>query len=146
MNDTIAAVATSGGPIGIIRVSGEQAIGAVSAVFAPKNGSSLADAASQKLVYGTLFDKSGHLLDACYAVVFRAPHTYTGENMAEIQCHGSTAVMTAALDALFAHGVRQAEAGEFTRRAFLDGKMGLCAASTLSPRARSRPRRTPPLR
>ena len=110
MNDTIAAVATSGGPIGIIRVSGEQAIGAVSAVFAPKNGSSLADAASQKLVYGTLFDKSGHLLDACYAVVFRAPHTYTGENMAEIQCHGSTAVMTAALDALFAHGVRQAEA------------------------------------
>ena len=131
MNDTIAAVATSGGPIGIIRVSGEQAIGAVSAVFAPKNGSSLADAASQKLVYGTLFDKSGHLLDACYAVVFRAPHTYTGENMAEIQCHGSTAVMTAALDALFAHGVRQAEAGEFTRRAFLDGKMGLSEAEAV---------------
>ena len=131
MNDTIAAVATSGGPIGIIRVSGEQAIGAVSAVFAPKNGSSLADAASQKLVYGTLFDKNGHLLDACYAVVFRAPHTYTGENMAEIQCHGSTAVMTAALDALFAHGVRQAEAGEFTRRAFLDGKMGLSEAEAV---------------
>lgn len=131
MNDTIAAVATSGGPIGIIRVSGEQAIGAVSAVFAPKNGSSLADTASQKLVYGTLFDKNGHLLDACYAVVLRAPHTYTGENMAEIQCHGSTAVMTAALDALFAHGVRQAEAGEFTRRAFLDGKMGLSEAEAV---------------
>ena len=86
--------------------------------FAPKNGSPLAEAASQKLVYGTLSDKNGHLLDACYAVVFRAPHTYTGEDMAEIQCHGSTAVLTAALDALFAHGVRQAEAGEFTRRAF----------------------------
>lgn len=86
MNDTIAAVAASGGPIGIIRVSGAQAIGAVSAVFSPKNGSPLAEAASQKLVYGTLSDKNGHLLDACYAVVFRAPHTYTGEDMAEIQC------------------------------------------------------------
>ena len=85
MNDTIAAVAASGGPIGIIRVSGAQAIGAVSAVFSPKNGSPLAEAASQKLVYGTLSDKNGHLLDACYAVVFRAPHTYTGEDMAEIQ-------------------------------------------------------------
>lgn len=59
MNDTIAAVAASGGPIGIIRVSGAQAIGAVSAVFSPKNGSPLAEAASQKLVYGTLSDKNG---------------------------------------------------------------------------------------
>ena len=131
MNDTIAAVAASGGPIGIIRVSGAQAIGAVSAVFSPKNGSPLAEAASQKLVYGTLSDKNGHLLDACYAVVFRAPHTYTGEDMAEIQCHGSTAVLTAALDALFAHGVRQAEAGEFTRRAFLNDKMGLSEAEAV---------------
>ena len=131
MNDTIAAVAASGGPIGIIRVSGAQAIGAVSAVFSPKNGSPLAEAASQKLVYGTLSDKNGHLLDACYAVVFRAPHTYTGEDMAEIQCHGSTAVLTAALAALFAHGVRQAEAGEFTRRAFLNDKMGLSEAEAV---------------
>ena len=131
MNDTIAAVAASGGPIGIIRVSGAQAIGAVSAVFSPKNGSPLAEAASQKLVYGTLSDKNGHLLDACYAVVFRAPHTYTGEDMAEIQCHGSTAVLTAALDALFAHGVRQAEAGEFTRRAFLNGRMDLSQAEAV---------------
>ena len=131
MNDTIAAISSSGGPIGLIRVSGERAIEAINAVFQAKNGKPLTEAPSQKLVYGTLFNKNGHLLDACYAVVFRAPHTYTGENMAEIQCHGSTAVMTAALDALFAHGVRQAEAGEFTRRAFLDGKMGLSEAEAV---------------
>ena len=141
MNDTIAAVAASGGPIGIIRVSGAQAIGAVSAVFSPKHGSPLAEAASQKLVYGTLSDKNGHLLDACYAVVFRAPHTYTGEDMAEIQCHGSTAVLPAALDALFAHGVRQAEAGEFTRRAFLNDKMGLSEAEAARRRSEHGPNR-----
>ena len=131
MNDTIAAISSAGGPIGLIRVSGEHAIDAVAAVFQTKSGVRMTDAPGQKLMFGTLRDKSGKLIDSCYAVAFHAPHTYTGEPMAELQCHGSTAVLTLALDALFAQGVRQAEAGEFTRRAFLNGKLGLSEAEAV---------------
>lgn len=131
MYDTIAAVSSSGGPIGLIRVSGEHAIAAVEAVFRAKNGKPLSAAASQKLVYGTLHDKKNNMIDSCFAVCMRAPHTYTGEDMAELQCHGSTALLTQALEALFAQGVRQAEAGEFTRRAFLNGKMDLAGAEAV---------------
>ena len=131
MNDTIAAISSAGGPIGLIRVSGERAIEAAAAVFDAKNGKSLVDAPSQKLVYGTLRDKNGKVVDCCFAVALHAPHTYTGEPMAELQCHGSTAVLQLGLDALFAQGVRQAEAGEFTRRAFLNGKMGLSEAEAV---------------
>ena len=128
MSDTIAAISSAGGPIGLIRVSGEHAIEAVNAVFQTKSGKKLTETPSQKLVYGTLHDKRGKVIDCCYAVAFHAPHTYTGEPMAELQCHGSTAVLQLGLDALFAQGVRQAEAGEFTRRAFLNGKLGLSEA------------------
>ena len=83
MNDTIAAISSSGGPIGLIRVSGERAIEAINAVFQAKNGKPLTEAPSQKLVYGTLTDKSGNVIDCCYAVALHAPHTYTGETMAE---------------------------------------------------------------
>ena len=131
MNDTIAAISSAGGPIGLIRVSGEHAIEAVGAVFQTKSGKKLTEAPSQKLVYGTLHDKKGKVIDCCYAVAFHAPHTYTGEPMAELQCHGSTAVLQLGLDALFAQGVRQAEAGEFTRRAFLNGKLGLSEAEAV---------------
>lgn len=131
MNDTIAAVSSAGGPIGLIRVSGEQAIRAVDAVFEAKNGKSLAEAPGQKLVYGMLRDVSGTIIDCCYAAVFRAPHTYTGEPMAELQCHGSTAVLEQGLAALFAQGVRQAEAGEFTRRAFFNQKLDLSGAEAV---------------
>lgn len=131
MNDTIAAISSAGGPIGLIRVSGENAIQVVEAVFETKNGGKLREMPSQKLVFGTLHDKRGKVIDACFAVVLRAPHTYTGEEMAELQCHGSTAVLQLALDALFAQGVRQAEPGEFTRRAFLNGKMGLSEAEAV---------------
>lgn len=131
MNDTIAAISSAGGPIGLIRVSGERAIEAVAAVFDAKNGKSLTTAPSQKLVYGTLRDKNGKVVDCCFAVALHAPHTYTGEPMAELQCHGSTAVLQLGLDALFAQGVRQAEAGEFTQRAFLNGKMGLSEAEAV---------------
>lgn len=131
MYDTIAAVSSSGGPIGLIRVSGEHAIAAVEAVFHAKNGKPLSAAPSQKLVYGTLHDKNNNMIDSCFAVCMRAPHTYTGEDMAELQCHGSTALLTQALEALFAQGVRQAEAGEFTRRAFLNGKMDLAGAEAV---------------
>ena len=77
MNDTIAAISSSGGPIGLIRVSGERAIEAINAVFQAKNGKPLTEAPSQKLVYRTLTDKSGNVIDCCYAVALHAPHTYT---------------------------------------------------------------------
>lgn len=131
MNDTIAAISSAGGPIGLIRVSGEQAIQVVNTVFRAKNGKRMLDAPGQKLIYGMLYNKDGKMIDCCYAVVFHAPHTYTGEPMAELQCHGSTAVLQQAMDALFAQGVRQAEAGEFTRRAFLNGKLGLSEAEAV---------------
>ncbi|MGE4548230.1 MAG: tRNA uridine-5-carboxymethylaminomethyl(34) synthesis GTPase MnmE [Intestinibacillus sp.] len=132
MSDTIAAIATApGGPIGIIRVSGDGAVRAVSAVFQPKNGSSLADAPTHKLIYGTLRSRQGVLLDCCLAVFMRAPHSYTGEEMAEIQCHGSPAVLAETLRALFANGARQAEPGEFTKRAFLNGKLDLSGAEAV---------------
>lgn len=131
MNDTIAAISSAGGPVGLIRVSGERAIEAVSAVFHAKNGGELRDAPTQKLVFGTLHGTDGKMIDCCYAVALHAPHTYTGEPMAELQCHGSSAVLTQALEALFQQGVRRAEAGEFTRRAFLNGKIGLSEAEAV---------------
>ncbi|MCB6366028.1 tRNA uridine-5-carboxymethylaminomethyl(34) synthesis GTPase MnmE [Intestinibacillus massiliensis] len=132
MSDTIAAVATApGGPIGIIRVSGDGAARAVSAVFQPKNGGSLVDAPPHKLVYGTLHSRKGAVLDCCLAAWMRAPHSYTGEDMAEIQCHGSPAVLGEALAALFANGARQAGPGEFTKRAFINGKMDLSGAEAV---------------
>ena len=131
MNDTIAAISSSGGPIGLIRVSGERAIEAINAVFQAKNGKPLTEAPSQKLVYGTLTDKSGNVIDCCYAVALHAPHTYTGETMAELQCHGSPAALRAGLQALFAAGSRQALAGEFTKRAFLNGRMDLTQAEAV---------------
>ncbi len=131
MNDTIAAISSAGGAIGLIRVSGNSAIEAVSKVFRTKNGKPLSEAPTQKLVLGTLFDKNGKLIDKCFAVVMRAPNTYTGETMTELQCHGSTAVLTAALEALLIQGVRQAEPGEFTKRAFLNGKLCLSEAEAV---------------
>lgn len=132
MSDTIAAVATAaGGPIGIIRISGTRAHEIVSAVFRPKNAQALANCAASMLTYGTLLDRQGNMLDSCFAVVFHAPYSYTGEPMAEIQCHGATAVLSESLAALFAQGARQAEPGEFTQRAFLNGKLDLSGAEAV---------------
>lgn len=130
-DDTIAAISSAGGPIGLIRVSGEKATEAVSAIFRANNGKPLTDAPTQKLTLGKLFNRSGKMIDCCYAVIMRAPRTYTGEPMAELQCHGSVAVLQEALAALFAHGVRQAEAGEFTRRAYLNGRIELSEAEAV---------------
>lgn len=127
MNDTIAAIATGhqATAIGILRLSGPQAIAAVDQVFVPADGIPMSQQPNRMLVYGTLHDRSGRELDHCLATVSRAPHSYTGEDTAELQCHGSPVLLTMALEALFACGVRQAQAGEFTRRAFLAGKMDL---------------------
>lgn len=134
MGDTIAAVATGGGrsAVGILRLSGPEAISAAGAVFRPAGGKPLEQCADRRLVLGELLDREGRPVDQVLATVSRAPHSYTGEDTAELQCHGSPAVLALGLEALFAQGVRQAGPGEFTRRAFLNGKLDLMQAEAVA--------------
>ncbi len=134
MSDTIAAIATgmSVSAIGIVRVSGDNAIKYASRLFRPNSGRSLADCEERKLVYGKLSDDKGNLLDLCLCVISRAPNSYTGEDTAEFQCHGSPVILRAVLDTLFSLGARQALPGEFTKRAFLNGKIELTAAEAVA--------------
>ena len=127
MNDTIAAIATPLSPsaIGILRLSGPGAVAVVNQVFTPFHGVSMAERPDRVLVYGALRDRDGAVIDHCLCTVSRAPGSYTGEDTAELQCHGSPAALTLGLEALFAAGARQAKPGEFTRRAFLNGKLDL---------------------
>ena len=133
MSDTIAAVSTGNvlAGIGILRLSGDGAIAAAERVFTPLHGAPMSARPDRQLVYGQLRDRDGHLLDLCLCTVSRAPDSYTGEDTAELQCHGSPAVLRAGLEALFAAGARQAKAGEFTRRAFLNGRMDLTQAEAV---------------
>lgn len=133
MTDTIAAIATGSGrsAIGIVRLSGPASLSAAEQLFTPFSGGPLSAHPAGNLVYGTLRDNAGNLLDRCLATYSAAPKSYTGEDTAELQCHGSPAVLTAALEALFALGVRQAGPGEFTRRAFLNGRMDLTQAEAV---------------
>ena len=134
MADTIAAVATGAqvSAIGILRLSGDDAIKIADALFTPMRGEKMSRRKDRQLVYGRLSDSDGKLLDLCLCTVSRAPNSYTGENTAELQCHGSPAVLRAALDAAFALGARQALPGEFTKRAFLNGRMDLTSAEAVA--------------
>ena len=132
--DTIAAIATSALPsaIGILRLSGPSAIAAASAVFKPASGQPLELCENRMLVYGTLHDREGVPIDQALATISRGPGSYTGEDTAEIQCHGSPTVLGMGLEALFAQGVRQAGPGEFTKRAFLNGRLDLIQAEAVA--------------
>ena len=134
MGDTIAAVATPMArvAIGILRLSGPEAVRAASAVFRPASGRPLEAHEGRRLVYGTLYDREGNAIDQALATYTRGPGSYTGEDTAELQCHGSPAVLTLGLEALFAQGVRQAGPGEFTRRAFLNGRLDLTQAEAVA--------------
>ena len=133
MSDKIAAIATGRARtgIGILRLSGDGCIEAAGQVFRLNSGRPLTALPDRKLALGTLFDAQGRPIDHCMAFISRAPHSYTGEDTAEIQCHGSPAALTAGLEALFAAGFRQARPGEFTRRAFLNGQMDLTQAEAV---------------
>ena len=133
MSDTIAAIATgnSVSAIGVIRMSGDDAIAIAERVFTPASGKPLSSYESMKLVLGTLKSAQGETLDHCLCTISRAPHSYTGENTAELQCHGSPTVLRLALETLFSLGARQARAGEFTKRAFLNGRMDLTQAEAV---------------
>lgn len=130
MEEAIAAVATGGGraAIGVIRLSGAGCIQALGRVFFPKNGAAFPDSPPRAMVYGRLFDRDGRLIDHALAFCCPAPHSYTGEDTAELHCHGSPTLLAMAMDALLAQGVRLAQPGEFTRRAFLNGKLDLTQA------------------
>ena len=133
MSDTIAAVATSPSlaAIGIIRLSGSDTFSIIDRVFVPAAGPAMSERADRQLVYGRLLDSSSRTIDLCLCTISRGPRSYTGEDTAELQCHGSPTVLREGLDALFASGARQALAGEFTKRAFLNGRMDLTQAEAV---------------
>ena len=133
MSDTIAAIATGAQPgaIGILRLSGVGTCAALDAVFRARNGKSAAWQRPRTMVLGDLLDETGQVIDNVLCVVFPAPHSYTGEDCAELHCHGSPVVLDAGLRALFAAGCRQAAGGEFTKRAFLNGQLDLIQAESV---------------
>ncbi len=127
-SDTICALATAtGGAISVIRVSGPDAIDITSRVFSKQ----LASAPPYSVHYGNLVDGE-RLIDQVLVTIFRAPHSYTGEESTEISCHGSPFIVRETLKALFKAGARQALPGEFTQRAFLNGKMDLSQAEAVA--------------
>ncbi|MDY6248091.1 MAG: tRNA uridine-5-carboxymethylaminomethyl(34) synthesis GTPase MnmE [Prevotella sp.] len=128
INDTICAPATAmGGAIGIIRVSGEQAIEIASSIFS----SDLTKAEPNTIHYGHIVS-SGEMFDEVLVSIFRAPHSYTGEDSVEISCHGSRYILNKVLELLVQQGCRMANPGEFTQRAFLNGKMDLSQAEAVA--------------
>ncbi len=133
MSHTIAAVSTGRqvSAIGIIRLSGDDCIAVADKVFSLNNGKTLSQAQNRRLYLGTLHDKQGRCLDQCMAVVSRGPHSYTGEDTVEFHCHGSPAVLAAGLEALYLAGAKPAKRGEFTKRAFLNGKLDLTQAEAV---------------
>ena len=134
MSDTIAAIATPQLPsaIGILRLSGPGTLTALDRVFRAKNGRSAGAQTPRRMVYGDLLDADGSVIDNVLCVRFPGPDSYTGEDCAELHCHGSPVVLNAGLTALFAAGCRQAKGGEFTRRAFLNGRMDLIQAESVA--------------
>lgn len=134
MPDTIAAIATPQLPsaIGILRLSGPDTRRILDVVFSPAHGGPVSGQAPRRMVLGDLHDRQGRIIDSALAVLFPGPHSYTGEDCAEIHCHGSPVVLNEGLDALFSQGARQAKGGEFTQRAFLNGRMDLIQAEAVA--------------
>ena len=131
--ECICALATpAGGAIGIIRLSGSNAITLTDKIFQSANGKSLEEAKPYTLHYGEIKDKNGNTIDDVLVSVFRAPHSYTGENSTEISCHGSRYILQQVLHRFTEVGCRQAEPGEYTRRAYLNGKMDLSQAEAVA--------------
>lgn len=132
-NDTICAVATpSGGALTIIRISGPSAISIADKLFHPISGTSLSNRKPYSISFGHIIDNDGQILDEAMASIFRAPHSYTGEDSVEFSCHGSAFIAQQTIAQLIMHGCRQAGPGEFTQRAFLAGKMDLSQAEAVA--------------
>ena len=131
--DTICAPATvpGTGAISVIRVSGPEALSIADKVIKCRKGN-ISEAEGYTIRFGTVYDESGTILDEVLVSIFRAPHSYTGENSVEISCHASSYITSRLMDILFAAGARAAEPGEFTQRAFLNGKMDLAQAEAVA--------------
>lgn len=130
---TIAAIATphAAGGIAVIRISGDTAISVAQQCFRSTGGKSLAEMSGYTCAYGSFLDTAGSELDDGIATVFRAPHSYPGEDTVEFSCHGGIFVTRQLLETVYAAGAQPAEAGEFTKRAFLAGKMTLTQAEAV---------------
>ena len=131
--DTICAPATvpGTGAISVIRVSGPEALTIADKVISCRKGT-ISDAPGYTIKFGNIHDASGALLDEVLVSIFRAPLSYTGENSVEISCHASSYIVSSVMDLLYAAGCRAAEPGEFTQRAFLNGKMDLAQAEAVA--------------
>jgi tRNA modification GTPase len=133
MNDTIAAIASgmTASGIGIIRISGPEAFAVLEAIFRPrKKDDRVADWSANTIHYGHITDGE-EVIDECLVMAMKAPHTYTTEDTIEIDCHGGPYVMRKVLQSVLAHGARTAEPGEFTKRAFLGGRIDLAEAEAV---------------
>ena len=132
-NDTICAIATAqGGAIGLIRISGPMAIEAASHIFTPISGKPLNERRNYSQTFGKIFSDGGEIIDEVLVSIFRAPHSYTGEDSVEISCHGSSYILQQVMALLMANGCRLANPGEYTQRAFLNGKMDLSQAEAVA--------------
>ena len=132
-NDTICAVATRpGGALGIVRVSGPDAIRITDSVFRSASGRTLADSRAGSVLFGQIVDADGQTTDEVLVSLFRAPHSYTGQDSTEISCHGSAYILEQVCHLLIEAGCRQAGPGEFTERAFLAGKLDLSQAEAVA--------------
>lgn len=131
--DTICAIATAqGGAIGSIRVSGPDAISITSRIFTPaKSGKTLTESKPYTLTFGRIYD-GGEIIDEVLVSLFRSPHSYTGEDCTEITCHGSSYILQRVMQLLIHQGCRMAQPGEYTQRAFLNGKMDLSQAEAVA--------------
>ncbi len=130
---TIAAISTgqSPGGIGIIRISGSEARAVADRVFTAKSGKTIAEAKGYTALYGHVHDEAGNVLDEAIALVFASPASFTGEDVVEFSCHGGLVILKNVLRAVLAAGAKAAGPGEFTKRAFLNGKMGLTEAESV---------------
>lgn len=130
--DTIAAISSpyGKGAVSMIRISGDESISIVERVFKPRSGISLLDAPAGKMMYGDFYS-GGEVIDDCLVAIYRAPHSYTGEDSAEIFCHGGIFLTEEILKELFLCGARAAEPGEFSKRAFINGKLSLSQAESV---------------
>lgn len=134
MTDTIAAIATAWTPaaIGIVRISGPETLSVADRVFRAKNGKPAADQATRRMLYGQMRTAEGTVIDDGLCVLFPPQSSYTGQWSAELHCHGSPVVLDEVLRSAFAAGARQARGGEFTKRAFLSGRMDLIQAEAVA--------------
>ena len=131
-NETIAAVATgTGGAVALIRISGERAVPIGDALFRSIQGKPLSTQKGYTIHYGTIRDGEA-VIDEVLISLFRAPHSYTGEDMIEISCHASDYILRRVMELAIRHGARTARPGEFTLRAFLAGKMDLSQAEAVA--------------